>query len=164
MLYRVPRMFVVQAIDDVLDGFDLQRAYALGHLILAEQRRGALDLADDAAGERLRAALQGAHASTNLGDRVPRGIVVGRMTQGVHDLIEHALAGLDAQIPLVVVGGGLRPQRGQPFLDEVLLPVQCVDLQLLETVRIHAADALLSRVMRLVYESMTISTARRFSG
>ena len=80
-----------------------------------------------------------AHASADLGDRVPRGIVVGRMTQGVHDLIEHALAGLDAQITIVVVGGGLRPQRGQPFLDEVLLPVQCVDLQLLEAVRIHAA-------------------------
>ena len=68
------------------------------------------------------------------------------MAQRGHQLVEHALAGFDMQVALVCCRRGcgfLVFQVDDSLLEEVFLPLQRLDLQGFEALRVGAADVVL---------------------
>ena len=86
------------------------------------------------------------------------------MPQRVHDVIHHAFACLHAHVLLRRIIQRVHFQFGEQTLEIVLLPVQRLDLQPLQS--LGGSDSptrCFNLVMRFVYDSMTMSTARQFS-
>ena len=65
------------------------------------------------------------------------------MTQRIHNLVKHALAGFDVQLLRGRIRRRMRLGVGKSVAHEFLFPMQRFDLQLLESLRIGIADALL---------------------
>ena len=87
------------------------------------------------------------------------------MAQRVHDLVEQALAGFDFQIVRCLVVVRRRFDFRQSRLDVFLLPAErASDLQFIYPCGSISPMRCFGRVIRFVYESMIISTARRLSG
>ena len=65
------------------------------------------------------------------------------MTQRIHNLVKHALAGFDVQLLRGRIRRRMRLGVGKSVAHEFLFPMQRFDLQLLESLGIGIADALL---------------------
>ena len=134
---------LIQPIHHVLHHVELQQPGVREHLVLADQWRGTPDLAADAPSEILRTAFERAHATANLRHRMARGGVRGRVPQRVHDVIHHAFACLHAHVLLRRIIQRVHFQFGEQTLEIVLLPVQRLDLQPLQSLGVGFPDALL---------------------
>lgn len=105
--------------------------------------KSTIDLAADAPSEILRTTFERAHAPANLRHRMARGGDRGRVPQRVHDVIHHAFACLHAHVLLRRIIQRVHFQFGEQTLEIVLLPVQRLDLQPLQSLGVGFPDALL---------------------
>ena len=74
---------------------------------------------------------------------MPRSRISGSVTQRIHNLVKHALAGFDVQLLRGRIRRRMRLGVGKSVAHEFLFPMQRFDLQLLESLGIGIADALL---------------------
>ena len=140
---RILAHLVNKPADNMMNRLDLQFAGARENLVLAHQWCGMANLGHRAFGVIAHLPLEHAYTTANLRYRVPRSRISGSVTQRIHNLVKHALAGFDVQL----LRGRIRRRMcfgvGKPVAHEFLFPMQRFDLQLLESLRIGIADALL---------------------